>query len=270
MSLFRRLLNPFSSTPSPPSQADKDALARRTKANKPVLVTYESNPIPIPPPSSPECTALLALAESSVADVSKSEDGSPWRRAMVNVGVGYEVFTPHYRNSDRLIWDRQEVIDRIWARCLRAEGLREQAEEVSGQPVITRGCKLERKREEGSRWRFVRANERMRFLKYSGGEFFQAHRDATFGEERDGKMLESLFTLHLYLNDSKAAVGDGAELVGGATPFLSNDYKRRIDVDPKAGRVLIFQQRGLLHSGDDVKEGVKYTMRTDLMYEVVE
>jgi len=31
--------------------------------------------------------------------------------------------------------------------------------------------------------------------------------------------------------------------------------------------VLIFQHRGLLHSGDEVLEGIKYTMRTDLMFE---
>ncbi|KAK4453806.1 hypothetical protein QBC34DRAFT_395124 [Podospora aff. communis PSN243] len=307
--MFRRLLNTFTSTPPPPSQKDHDDLVRRIKANKPVQVLYESLPITIPPNfltvdppdakpitinridfansalpeytdhhayildyvlSPSECAELLALAESSVADASKAEDGSPWRRAMVAVGVGYEVFTPNYRNSDRLIWDQQEVIDRIWERCLRADGLRERMAEVKREPVITRGCKLERRREEGSWFRFVRVNERMRFLKYSGGGFFQAHRDASFGEERDGKMQESLFTLHLYLNDSKAAAGESAELVGGATPFLSNDYKRRIDVDPKAGRVLIFQQRGLLHSGDDVKEGMKYTMRTDIMYEVVD
>ncbi|KAK0626882.1 hypothetical protein B0T14DRAFT_511252 [Immersiella caudata] len=307
--MLRRLLNTFSSNPPPPSNKDHDDFVRRMKANKPVQVPYESLPITLPPSfltidspdakpititridfansplpeytdhhayildnvlSPSECAELLALAEASVADVSKAEDGSPWRRAMVALGAGYEVFSPNYRNSDRLIWDRQEVIDRIWERCLRAEGLRERMAEVKGEPTITRGRKLERKGEDGSWFRFVRVNERMRFLKYSGGEFFQAHRDASFGEERDGKMLESLFTLHLYLNDSKAAVGDSAELAGGATPFLSSDYKRRIDVDPKAGRVLIFQQRGLMHSGDDVREGVKYTMRTDIMYELVE
>ena len=37
---------------------------------------------------------------------------------------------------------------------------------------------------------------------------------------------------------------------------------------PEAGRVLIFQHRDLVHSGDDVLNGVKYTMRTDLMYEL--
>ena len=59
----------------------------------------------------------------------------------------------------------------------------------------------------------------------------------------------------------------GSELVGGATTFYSNDEKRRLDVHPKAGRVLIFQHRRLYHSGDDVLKGTKYTMRTDIMYE---
>lgn len=42
---------------------------------------------------------------------------------------------------------------------------------------------------------------------------------------------------------------------------------KRIDVDPKIGRILIFQHRRLLHSGDLVTKGVKYTMRSDLMFE---
>lgn len=38
------------------------------------------------------------------------------------------------------------------------------------------------------------------------------------------------------------------------------------DVLPKAGRILLFQHRDLIHSGDDVISGTKYTMRTDLLY----
>lgn len=41
---------------------------------------------------------------------------------------------------------------------------------------------------------------------------------------------------------------------------------KRIDVVPKCGRVLMFQHRNLLHSGDDVVSGTKLTMRTDLMF----
>lgn len=43
--------------------------------------------------------------------------------------------------------------------------------------------------------------------------------------------------------------------------------EHQLDVEPKIGRVLIFQQAELLHSGADVIGGLKYTLRTDLMYE---
>jgi hypothetical protein len=102
----------------------------------------------------------------------------------------------------------------------------------------------------------------------------------------------SFVTLHLYLNDSLQAITPAEStsntdmsfpplvansessapvlvtLQGGATTFHSMDMKRRLDVDPKVGRVLLFQHKGLLHSGDYVTAGIKYTMRTDLMYEL--
>lgn len=43
--------------------------------------------------------------------------------------------------------------------------------------------------------------------------------------------------------------------------------ERSLDVEPKVGRVLIFQHRDLLHSGADVTGGIKLTLRTDLTYE---
>jgi hypothetical protein len=97
-----------------------------------------------------------------------------------------------------------------------------------------------------------------------------AHTDAAFGETVDGKEFQTLFTIQLYLNDSQGAVGEGPDLIGGSTPFLSRDESRRVDVHPKAGRALIFQHAGLLHSGDDVVAGTKYTMRTDILYERIE
>jgi len=71
----------------------------------------------------------------------------------------------------------------------------------------------------------------------------------------------SYYTLHLYLNEG---------VKGGATSFHSWNMKRQLDVEPKIGRVLIFQQRDLLHSGADVVGGLKYTLRTDLMYKKAE
>lgn len=50
---------------------------------------------------------------------------------------------------------------------------------------------------------------------------------------------------------------------------MSANEQRKIDVDPKAGRVLIFQHRGLYHCGAEVEKGLKYTMRSDVLYEMV-
>jgi len=40
-----------------------------------------------------------------------------------------------------------------------------------------------------------------------------------------------------------------------------------MDVFPKIGRALLFQQRMLVHSGEPVTRGTKYTMRSDFMFE---
>ena len=39
-----------------------------------------------------------------------------------------------------------------------------------------------------------------------------------------------------------------------------------VDIEPKKGRVLIFQQRGLFHRGEDVTKEVKYALRSDFMF----
>ena len=91
-----------------------------------------------------------------------------------------------------------------------------------------------------------------------------AHNDGCFVTP-DGKEI-SYYTIHLYLNGPTAA----NKLQGGATTFHSYDMERSFDVDPKVGRVLIFQHRDILHSGADVTGGIKLTMRTDMMYKKME
>ncbi|TEA15020.1 hypothetical protein C8034_v002989 [Colletotrichum sidae] len=205
--------------------------------------------------TSDECAQLLRMAEASAAG-----EGEPWQPAMVNIGPGWEILEPHYRNSDRIIWDEQTVADRLWERCALAPGLREELADMKKQG---------RKGPVG--WKFERFNKRLRFLKYQEGQFFRPHCDGEYTEKTDDdSVLRTHYTVHLYLNDSVAEVGeDKAGLVGGATSFLSSDEKRKVDVNPKAGRVLIFQHTMLYHSGDDVLAGTKYTMRTDILYKMV-
>lgn len=207
-----------------------------------------------------ECTQLLQFAEDSVMDEDK-EDGSSWRPALVNVGGGYEIEIPHYRKSDRIIWDNQEIVDRLWARMA---ALPEIQENLSTLPGLTADTSVQESKNE-----FYRVNKRLRFLKYTPGQFFKPHCDGPYGETTpEGHMVQTYMTVHLYLNDSQQEVGPGVDLVGGATSFLSRDNSRKLDVDPKAGRVLIFQHARLRHCGDDVRAGTKYTVRTDIMYKM--
>lgn len=91
-----------------------------------------------------------------------------------------------------------------------------------------------------------------------------AHCDGSYVTP-DGDEI-SHYTLHLYLNEPEPST-PGEQSEGGATTFHSMNWgERYLDVKPKVGRVLIFQHRNLLHSGDDVVKGTKYTLRTDLMY----
>lgn len=240
-----------------------------------------------------ECDQLLKLAEQSVPLAKESD--SAWRPALVNVGVGVEMPITDYRNSDRIIWDQQAVADRIWQRCLQARQSEDEGEgEGSSGGSESVEAMLSKTPEDGGEngdWKFERLNERMRFLKYTKGQFFKresftlhsrfqekfyiltrykAHCDGPYYYTDNGTEVQTHYTLHLYLSDSAKTSETGEGCVGGATSFLSRDLKRRLDVDPKAGSVLVFQHRRLMHQGDEVHKGTKYTMRTDILYRWVQ
>lgn len=95
-----------------------------------------------------------------------------------------------------------------------------------------------------------------------------AHCDGPFWYEEDDRDFQTHYTMQLYLNDS-SVTNPESQLIGGATAFISWDRRRRLNVDPKAGMVLIFQHDKLLHEGSMVDQGEKLTVRTDLIYEWV-
>lgn len=214
-----------------------------------------------------ECTRLLALAEQSAVE---GEDGKVWKQALVNVGGNNEMLADDYRKSERIIWDQQDLVNRIVKRCMDADGgsVGRDLENIeqSNQLLGPRGARYQR-------WKFTRGNERMRFLRYEKGMFFQRHCDGSYESPEnteEGKPYERThYTLHLYLN------GDGVE--GGETTFWGPQFgaaqqseQKRVDVKAMMGRVLIFQHQGLIHSGEEVQAGVKFTMRTDLLYKRVD
>jgi len=196
-----------------------------------------------------ECNQILALAEEHV--------GGSWERAMVNTGYTTQQLEPSVRNSDRIIFDTPEMAERIAVRVrphIPADWLR-----LENMAMVTGNGPSKRKEV----WEFSCLNERLRFLQYSAGEYFNVHCDGIF--ERPDRSERSYLTLHLYLNER---TGEN-DLQGGSTTFFGMDMKREFKVEPRVGRVLVFQQRNLLHAGEEVTNGTKFTMRTDMMYRKV-
>lgn len=119
--------------------------------------------------SADECATLINLAEESAG----GGGDAAWKPALVNAGANREILMPHYRNSDRIIWDQQEVAGRLWARIMQGEGMKEQFEVMEGRKYVNilGMSSVER----NDRWKITEngLNERMRFLKYGAGQFFR-------------------------------------------------------------------------------------------------
>jgi len=191
-----------------------------------------------------ECAALIALAESD----------ETWKQAAVHYGLGaHENYVnTDYRNSERILRFDHETAEKLYQRLLpyvqefvEING-GDKWEGIVGQPGRVSGT-----------WKLVGLNERLSFLRYGQGHYFRGHCDSQL-ELPDGR--KSRVTVQVYLGD--------AEVEGGATRISQGRRNEEafVDIEPKKGRVLIFQQRGLFHSGEDVTKGVKYALRSDFMF----
>lgn len=97
-------------------------------------------------------------------------------------------------------------------------------------------------------WRAKDLNERFRFYRYTEGQYFKWHKDGAYARDLGE---QSKLTFMIYLND---------DFVGGETNF------KDFSVVPVTGMAVIFPHK-LVHQGDPIIRGVKYVLRTDVMYE---
>ena len=115
----------------------------------------------------------------------------------------------------------------------------------------------------------VGLNERLRFLKYTPNQYFKPHNDGIYIKE--DKTQCSYITIHLYLNtvnNSGATTFTTAPMTYGRHNLKKvTEELKELAVFPVVGRVLIFEHH-LPHEGSILKDGVKYTMRTDVMYDL--
>lgn len=102
-------------------------------------------------------------------------------------------------------------------------------------------------------------NDHIRFLRYVPGEYFKPHTDGnrTQSATEAKPACESFLTMVLYLNE-------GFE--GGSTRFHAmRGGEGVLDVAPRVGDLLVFDHQ-LYHEGAELVSGVKYILRTDVMF----
>lgn len=147
--------------------------------------------------------------------------------APINTLAGF-VMRKDVRNNDRVMIDDIPLAQHLWQR----------AQEFFPARYL--------------RWEPIGLNERFRYYRYEIGQRFAVHADGCFARDNGER---SHFTFMVYLNDG---------FLGGTTNFyLYGDEK--LIVCPKRGMALAFHHP-LLHEGAPVEKGVKYVMRTDVMY----
>lgn len=148
------------------------------------------------------------------------------------------------RWNDRFMSDDPELASFVW----------ERVKEFIPRTIIT-----------GSRqWEVDELNTRFRFCKYQGGcgHYFGPHTDGMYVLDNDHR---SLLTCMLYLNGTD-------DFDGGLTNFIEyKTSKLKYSVVPETGLCVIFPQVDLdfYHEGTRVTRGLKYILRTDVMYHAV-
>ncbi|KAJ3143778.1 hypothetical protein HK101_003098 [Irineochytrium annulatum] len=163
--------------------------------------------------------------------------------ALLNVGGGMQVMDERTRRSSRRIVDSTEMAGRIWERL--APLVQREFDVGNGEKVEVLGL-----------------NERLRFLYYAPGDRFAEHRDGSY-QTPDGT-ARSRLTLQIYLN---------SQMVGGRTTmaFETKDGRgldRGYAVVPDVGLGTVFDHR-ITHAGEEVREGEKWCVRTDIMFSTV-
>lgn len=184
-----------------------------------------------------------------------------------------------YRRNDRTIFDSTELADLLWSRVAsHAAGLSLYVDEdpTKQRLLAERGalgeCPHELRVGHGREgvWHPSTLNNCFRFCKYNPGGFFRKHCDGCFHRGPDE---QSLCTCMFYLN---------GDLDGGSTRFLhldrageyaAADQFRAAEAEdilasiaPEPGLCILFFQPGLLHEGEELRSGLKYILRTDVMF----
>lgn len=154
-------------------------------------------------------------------------------------GFGRTDYPKAYRGNLRLITTDESLAAAMWRRL---------------RPFVPATLKCR-----GKVWEACGLNECWRLSKYHPGDRFGRHCDANFqrtGAER------SMLTVNIYMND---------DFEGGSTRFFPDGRSSDADlaIQPRPGLCLLFRQppeKEYYHDGEEVRSGLKYLFRSDVLY----
>ena len=177
--------------------------------------------------SAAECSTIIAETES--------------------IGFGRTPYPQKYRGNRRLMVDDQDgsMVAALWSRIQNLVPAVMDVDWLSDCDGPT------------GRWRAVGLNSRFRFSKYFQGERFDTHKDSMVEFDCDKC---TLLTVNMYLNELTQ------EQNGRTRFFLERHGEPVCTAGGPAGSAVIFKQRQALHDGEPLVSGLKYLMRTDVIY----
>ena len=151
-----------------------------------------------------------------------------------------------YRNNDRQILDSEYLSSTLF----------EVIQQYIPEKIETEGIG----KDEAGTWQLRKLNSRIRICRYLSGQYFSKHLD---GIHYESKTVQSKLTFMVYLNGHE-------EFMGGRTLFFysKNDDELMETFLPDEGDLIIFDHN-IWHSGEEVLEGEKYILRSDILYENV-
>ncbi|RUS87648.1 hypothetical protein EGW08_004571 [Elysia chlorotica] len=168
----------------------------------------------------------------------------------------------NYRSSQRISFQNAELALLLWERIknhvediIIEKDPREM--HIDGPPVLMQG-----------HWQPIGLNNVFRLCRYFPGDHFAPHNDGFFAVSATERSLK---TFMIYLNGnfhggSTNFVDPSQTLyMGPDGKYCAEEKNILYRVHPETGLAIIFNHNRL-HEGQRIEEGVKYILRTDIMY----
>ena len=116
-------------------------------------------------------------------------------------------------------------------------------------------------------WSYDHLNPILRLCKYNPSNKFDKHCDS--GHNPNPLNERTFKTCMIYLNDDYDNGTTRFYGINPKKPYSNNNHEIFLKLKAKPGMCLIFNQN-ILHDGEIVNNGIKYMMRTDMIYKANE